>query len=175
MSLLRARGASEEVVLKWLEQVRFIDKFEAVSLSHHLLQALSLNLEATKERPNELAVTSSPTLINLCGLCLRLCRPFLNDPAKLDKIDWEYVLSEESSSVLPKDSTRLVQLPPEQRDNLPGSAVKAAKVNFITQSFFICWRALHLGVWGLFPLSLMAVTPCHHAFFGRRGVRVSHI
>jgi hypothetical protein len=83
---------------------------------------------------------------------LKLAKPVLLDADKMRKIDWtNYLHTAESTSVYPVDMTKLVS-----RDvfaSIAGSgSVASARdetqhtVSFATQSFFWCWRALHLGI-----------------------------
>ena len=130
-----------------------------------------MNVEASKDRPSPLAASSRGCLVNLCGLCLRLCRPILRDASKIGRIDWLALftdpdLSDIRTAIFPSDSTKLIAAEssaatpaaaavPVPDSNPPATAVagagagsqkkKTKELNFITQSFFICWRALHLG------------------------------
>lgn len=111
-----------------------------------LTQALALNSEATKDRPSPLIAASSGFLINLNALFLALCQPIINDLDKLGKVQSSYLLRAEAKEVIPADSTRLA--PSDLFDSFGGvSSVAPADepLSFITQSFFMCWRSLHLG------------------------------
>eukprot|EP01041_Mallomonas_annulata_P010387 gene10387-21664_t len=144
LTLLKAGGEAKDLALSILNQI------------------LSVNIEAGKDRPSPLSSSSRPCLINVCGLCLRLCRPILKDPAKIGKIDWTTYFAPDTSvdsiydntsvrSVFPADETKLntseqtsTASSSSSRMDIDGKETK--ELNFITQSFFICWRALHLGV-----------------------------
>lgn len=93
---------------------------------------------------------------------LRLAKPVLEDPEKLRKVDWSFINwasplfsrpgSSENVKLFPPDATPLTTLPRTDTGMVflqwPSHAIKAGNTtdyNFITQSFFGCWRALHLG------------------------------
>jgi hypothetical protein len=127
--LLKAGKDSKEAVLRWLTQ------------------ALVLNNEATKSRPNPLIGASQGFQVNLCALFLRLCRPFLSDSGKLAKVDWSFIESKDALDFISADATKL--LPPDQRSeemDVDTVTRKEGGFNFITQSFFMCARALNEGV-----------------------------
>jgi hypothetical protein len=61
---------------------------------------------------------------------------------KVKKVDISYLTSSEGSVVFPPELTRL--MPSEHA--LGVGIVNGKEYTFISQSFFLCWRALHLGV-----------------------------
>jgi ubiquitin conjugation factor E4 B len=130
-TLLALLKASKEDTLAWMRQ------------------SLQLNVEAAKDQPNRLAAASPGMLLNLGSVMLRLCRPFLSDPAKLSKVDWAFLTSADGLATFPTDDMRLLQLTEDERARLLASGdtgVAGKEFNFISQSFFYCWRALHIGV-----------------------------
>lgn len=124
LALLKAGGHAKDMAIKWLSQ------------------ALRYNTEATKDRVNPLIASSSHFLINLGALMLRLCRPFMLSQEKLAKVDWDFLNSTASTTVFPADCARLIA---DSESKAP-EVVDKPDFNFITQSFFMCWRALHLGL-----------------------------
>ena len=106
-----------------------------------LIDAVDLNSEAEKDQPNPSLMSSVGMLVNFAAITLRLCKPFVNDPLKLSKVDWAYIGHKESEVVLPRSTTRLSSVTSETEQLEP-----SGEFNFITQSFFITWRALHLGL-----------------------------
>lgn len=111
-----------------------------------LTQALALNSEATKDRPSPLIAASSGFLINLNALFFTLCQPIISDLDKLAKVQSSFLLRQESRDVFPADSTRLA--PSEifgEFGGVPAPVSSDEPLSFITQSFFMCWRSLHLG------------------------------
>lgn len=129
MALLKAGGPAKDAIM-------------AV-----LVQSLFLNIEAAKDRPSPLLSSSRPCLVNLCGVYLRLCRPILTDASKRSKIDWTVLSAAGIDKLFPADETRLMPVPATTSTSTALSSVKPFNdFNFITQSFFLCWRALHIGV-----------------------------
>ena len=110
-------------------------------------QCTSLNLEATKERPNFLFASSRGFLINYAGGMLRLCRQFMSDGDKLRKVDWQFLISDESCDIFPQDETPMSPL--FLIDSFPATVFNRIKThkefNFLTISFFLTWRSLHIG------------------------------
>jgi len=115
-----------------------------------LVQSVTLNAEAAKDQPNRLAASSPGMLLNLGSVMLRLCRPFISDIEKLRKVDWGFLGSAGGLRVFPKDDMRLLQMGEDQGGDVPPAPAAGTEkdYNFITQSFFLCWRALHVGVVG---------------------------
>lgn len=130
LSLLKAGGDSKEAVLQWL------------------LEALSLSIENEKSRPSPFLAASEGFMINLGAVLLKLCQPFLNDDEKLKHVNWEYLFTQESLMLFPAGTTTLMTQ--EVLESLSLSSVIERSSNkdfhFITRSFFMCWRALHLGI-----------------------------
>jgi len=134
-----------------------------------IVSSLENNTEAEKEQPSPLLGSSAGFLINLGVAMLDLARPVMGDADKLRKVDLHFVFSREGKAVFPEDCTKLMPaayyssevaaaasasssssnsnsnsvLPPPP-PAMAGNAVK--EFSFISQSFFLCWRALHLGV-----------------------------
>lgn len=129
LALLKCGGNVKDATMRWLSD------------------AISLNREAEKGQPSPLLAASSGFLRNLGAVTLILCRPIMSDIEKIKKIEWEYIVSEEGSIIFPTDITKLY-LPENEAKEVKLS--NSNKFNFITQSFFICWRALHLGFVKLF-------------------------
>ena len=66
-----------------------------------------------------------------------------NNINKINKIDWSHFLNSNAEELcFPKDETKLLNL--ERTTVIDENKIKK-ELNFITQSFFICWRALHIG------------------------------
>lgn len=124
LALLKAGNKSKEITLQWI------------------IDAVSLNREAEKGQPSPLLAANSRYLTNLGAVMLQLCRPIVTDIEKIKKIEWEYIGSEEGSIIYPADVTKIFITEADAR-SIP---LSSASFNFITQSFFLCWRALHLGV-----------------------------
>lgn len=128
MSLLRAGGSSKENIIQWL------------------VDALLLNIEAEKTNPSPLVASSPGFLINLGAVLLEVCRPITNDPEKLKKVGVDYLYSSQGSIIFPKGAMMIDSsiIPPGYTPEKIEYADSA--ISFIAQSFFMCWRALHLGV-----------------------------
>mmetsp|Transcript_22473 Transcript_22473/g.32803 ORF Transcript_22473/g.32803 Transcript_22473/m.32803 type:complete len:1051 (+) Transcript_22473:62-3214(+) len=137
MSLLKAGAQPKAMTLKWLTQ------------------ALYFNREAEKDRPSPLVASSTGFMLNLCGVLLRLAKPITEDPVKLEKVDWGFIhwgaeylsrpgLASQAEKFFSQDCTRLML--PTDEDAGVSTPVTTTDFNFISQSFFSCWRALHLGV-----------------------------
>lgn len=123
LTTLKAGGVAKERMLEFL--VAF-----AVS-----------NMEATKDRPSHLVAASDGCLLNGCDLLLRLALPILEDPEKLKKVHWDFVHSSIGVALFPPSQSRLYQPNSIQATQ---EAV-GGEFTFISQSFFICWRTLHVG------------------------------
>ncbi len=129
LTLLRAGGPCKLSAMRWL------------------LQVVTLNAEAEKDRPSPLLGASAGFMINLGAVMLQLARPVMQDVKLLKKVDARYLTCPEGHQVMPLDSTRLMS--PTVLDTAPlapPAENKDADFTFITQSFFLCWRALHLGI-----------------------------
>lgn len=129
LTLLKAGGEAKHQTLEWLKS------------------AIVSNFEAGKDRPSPLIASSDGFLINLSTVLLSLVGPILDDGEKLKKVDFSYVSSVEGKSIFPSELTRLCQ------PSSLGLSEYVAQVNdstkeftFISQSFFMAWRILHLGV-----------------------------
>lgn len=148
-SLLKGGGVGKDSAVLWLTQM------------------LALNREAEKDQPSPMIASSPGFMLNAGGLCLLLSKPVVTDINRLKKVDWNYLQSSESEEVFPRDATRLMPKSSgwggASGDGCGGDGISASrtssasstassssssageKVTFITQSFFISWRALHLG------------------------------
>ena len=127
MSMLRQGGDSKTSALLWLTQ------------------AVALNAEAAKDRPSPLLSSSAGFLLNLNTVLLKLCEPMLTDIEKLRKVQPGYLSLDECRQVFPADETPLTS-PTEFSTVLsPSSTSEQSPMSFITQSFFLCWRGLHVG------------------------------
>eukprot|EP01032_Pedospumella_encystans_P017808 gene17808-20285_t len=138
MSCLRAGGPAKAGAMQWL------------------VQSLVQNIEVEKDQPSPLLGASSGFMLNLGAVMLQLAHPVIADAEKLKKVDLFYLFANEGKVVFPDDLTKLMplayfsslanaagSLPPPAP---PAAAASTAEFNFITQSFFLCWRALHLGI-----------------------------
>lgn len=123
LALVKAGSPAKEVVISWLTD------------------SLIQNKEATKGHPNPLACSSAGMLGNLAGLALRLCKPYLNDREKLRKVNWAFLVHRDSLDIFPRDETRLASLPACASEQM----THEGEFNFITVSFFVCWRAFSIG------------------------------
>jgi ubiquitin conjugation factor E4 B len=140
LSMLKAGGNAKAKALVWITQ------------------ALSLNREAEKGHPSPLIASSQGFLINFGMVCLALAKPVLLDADKLRmKVDWQFLNTQDSTHVYPTDGTRLISKEALSAAVGSSSLVSTAyetssrsepstSITFITQSFFLCWRALHLGI-----------------------------
>ena len=126
-------------------------------------EAIACNAGAQAERLDELKVASEGFMLNLTALLLNLSKPFMGDAGRESKISkaTAFVTTESQNfGAFPADLTPLV--PPVEQSS-EGSAA-AEEVNFITQCFFLTWRALHLGL----VSSLERRTPMLRAFSHRQ-------
>lgn len=120
-----------------------------------LITTTIFNKEAEKDRPSPLLASSAGFLMNLGGVALRLAAPVIEDRDRLKKMDFFYLFTKEGKSVFPEDSTKLmpsncltnicpdISIP--TADAIP-STVTAKEPTFLSQSFFLCWKILHLGI-----------------------------
>lgn len=123
-SILRAGGAAKNGVLQWVGE------------------ALAMNAGAEATRPDPMRVSSDGFLLNLAMLLLNLAKPFVEDPAKAAKILHSTHFTRSPAQhfgAFPSDLT------PLHAQAATADEVDADGPNFITQCFFLTWRALHLG------------------------------
>ena len=136
LSILKLGGDSKAQAMNWL------------------IQSISLNAEAEKDNPSPFISSSSGFLINLNSVFLILCQPIINDIEKLKKIQISYLSNKESKSIFPVDCTKLT--PIDSFSEVVSNTTSTSSSNnnsnsteetmsFMTQSFFMCWRSLHLG------------------------------
>jgi ubiquitin conjugation factor E4 B len=132
LSLLKSGGVTKEHGLKWLKT------------------AIIQNFEAEKDRPSPLVGASAGFMMNLSTVCLNLATPVIEDPEKLKKVNLFYLFSADGIELFPLDITPLT--PPSCLTNLvsdiqiPPFPTMSNDFTFITQSFFMCWRVIHLGI-----------------------------
>jgi ubiquitin conjugation factor E4 B len=133
LNLLKCGGISKDKVLSWL------------------VTAVVQNLDAEKDRPSPFVSSSVGFMINLSAVTLKLCLPILEDTEKLKKVDFQYVFSSQGVDIFQKEfctplvSADALSLPPDVL-NLKVLPDAEKEYNFMTQSFFLCWRAVHLGI-----------------------------
>jgi ubiquitin conjugation factor E4 B len=130
LAMLKAGGSTKEAALQWITH------------------AISLNSEAEKDRPSPFLGASTGFGVNLAVVMLKLAKPIFDDATKMmKKVNMAYLRSVEGNVIYSKDSTRLVPSSViEQFSQQMDSVLSSGEFNFITQSVFLCWRAVHLGV-----------------------------
>lgn len=126
LALLKCGGSTKEAAMTWLQQ------------------AVIHNAEAEKDRPSPLLAASPGFMIGLGAVALQLARPVIQDDGKLAKVQMSYLLSNEGTTLFPASLTALMS--PSAATGLPSNGVSTDPFTFISKSFFLCWRALHLGV-----------------------------
>jgi hypothetical protein len=87
---------------------------------------VALNAECEKDHPSPLVGANKGFMCNLATVTLHLAKPILTDAKIAQKIDWEFLNSEEFVSIFPSDTTPLYN--PSTVSNSP--AVKK-EFNFI--------------------------------------------
>lgn len=128
--LLKCGGLTKQSVLTWL------------------IECVSLNAEAEKDHPSPLLAASKGFMCNLGAMTIHLIKPILADAKIAQKIDWDFIDSDEFRAIFPADGTKLYSMTSSSGTEGPPLAPLTPlrqDFNFITQSFFISWRALHLG------------------------------
>jgi ubiquitin conjugation factor E4 B len=132
LSMLKSGGEGKEAAIKFL------------------FQAIDLNAEAEKDQPSPFYAASNGFMINLGAVLLQLVRPVVSDPEKVKKINMDFVFSAEGQKLFLPDTTKLMvssssdSSSPTTTPQAPSSSTPP--LTFISQSFFMCWRALHLGL-----------------------------
>lgn len=121
LSTLKAGGSGREKTLEWL---------------HWLAMGC---VEAAKDQPSHLLCPSDGFLINCSDLLLKLSLPILEDIEKTQKVDWEYLQSEQGFLLFPASETKLMSGTTTNNNN-----TRTHEPTFVTQSFFLCWRVVHL-------------------------------
>lgn len=116
-----------------------------------LLQTTICNFEAQKDRPSPLLSSSSGFLINLGAVTLNLAFPVISSEENLKKVDFNYLFSSEADILFPLlDTTRLVTADTFTNIStnliIPTFPTVTQSFSFITQSVFLCWKVLHLGL-----------------------------
>ena len=106
-----------------------------------LCDALECNAAAEASRPNRARCSSEGFRLNLLSALLSLCRPFVGVKAIEEKIDpgTDYVFAEAQRGAFPADLALLVPT-----DTAAPAGAGAGGANFVSQCFFLTWRALHL-------------------------------
>lgn len=165
----RAQSVVTEMLLTMLKSGKE-GKEAAMSL---LFQTVELNTEAEKDRPSPLLGATAGFMINLGAVLLQLVRPVMTSD-KVKKVDMAYVTSPEGLRLFPSDCTKLMvssssssgssssgssssssgssSSSSDSSSSVPSSSSTQtplppkAPFSFISQSFFLCWRALHLGL-----------------------------
>ena len=123
LGLLKGGSASKAAALKWVSV------------------ALSVNAAATAERPDYLKVSSTGFRYNLAACLLSLAQPVCGDLNKEAKISRDLALACWDGAY-PSDVTPLVPL----AEGAPPATAPSEEPNFITQSFFLAARAVHLSL-----------------------------
>lgn len=125
--LLKAGGATRELVLTWLEQ------------------AVHVNAERAKENPDMNITSSDGMMLNLTMVLLRLCGPFLPpESTKAHLINAAFLAAQ--TPVFPFDVTKLLGHTTDHDTR----SVGVSPFNFITRCYFLTARAVHIG-----PVSAM--------------------
>lgn len=130
MNLLKVGGNSKESVMNWL------------------LLAIQLNDDVKKDHYLPLTSSTQGFALNLGAVFLKLCQPFLIDEEKYKKIDWGFI---SNSAIYPKDELKLMSIE-NSSSNINDSKVNSdngdinKEYTFITQSFFMCWKSLDIGM-----------------------------
>ncbi len=148
MSSLKAGGTAKEAAMLWMTQ------------------CIALNKEAEKGHPSPLLASSPGFLINFGAVMMEVAKPVVTDLEKIKKVDWDYLGCKDCWEIFGQECTPLVsssqlifessdsinlgdlgkELTPKQRIEFRSKNKKEVKISFITQSFFFCWRTMHLGV-----------------------------
>lgn len=129
-NLIKAGPKPREAVLDW-----FVD-------------ALLVNVGASATRPDPSKVSSTNLLLNMSVALLKLCEPFVNDPAKHLLID-PHFCSEPSAhkGVYPLTGDDAVPRLAGMEDVESAMNVEYNPKNaFVTQLFFLTARAVHFGM-----------------------------
>jgi hypothetical protein len=136
-----------------------------------IIDAQLVNVGASAMRPDKTKVSSTPTLINMSVVLLRLCEPFMNkeNEAKAALIDPGFVSSPKAHGGV--YATSGDDSVPRLGENIDGDSITAyePKNSFIPQCFFFAARSLHLGI---VPLSAfhhnLLRNISHHAYMLRQ-------
>ena len=130
-SMLRAGGACRAKTVGWL------------------CEALALNVEAEKERPNARVKSSDPFLLNLAAVLLHMAGRFVADPKKRSGANPAFLgPAAANGGAYPPDVTRLRAAAAAADDDggtMMDMSSSQEEFSFLTQCFFLAWRALHLG------------------------------
>eukprot|EP01039_Chlorochromonas_danica_P011200 gene11200-12488_t len=126
LALLKCGGATKEVAMTWLRQ------------------AIVNNTEAEKDRPSPLLASSNGFMVGLAAVALQLARPVFQDMEKLQKVKVNFLQSAEGLELFPADLTALSSA--AALNNPQPLEPCNESFTFISQSFFMCWRAVHLGI-----------------------------
>ncbi len=154
--ILSVQDMTADIILSMLKE-----KSAKMHCIDWLLVTTLSNREAEKDRPSPLIASSSGFLTNFGAVALRLAGPVIDDRDRLKKLDINYLFTTEGKTIFPEDSTKLmpvscltsicpdITIPSE--DTVPGGNI-LKEPTFLAQSFFLCWRILHIGI----------VSQCNH-------------
>lgn len=126
LSMLKA-GEAKASALSWLEQ------------------AIVCNSENEKDQPDPRVGASRGFLLQLSGVLLRLCKPFLHDKSKLFKVDWRYLVHPDSEKVYSRQETGLYSRVVQPQYPASIEAPVGSTNAFMTTTLFLTARALHLS------------------------------
>jgi hypothetical protein len=131
-AMLRAGGVLRQRTVAWLGE------------------ALALNVEAEKERPNPRIKSSDTFLLNLASVLLHMAGKFVTDPKKRAGANAGFLApAAANGGAYPADTTRLKPAAVEggegEGEDAMAMSQSQEEFTFLTQCFFLAWRALHLG------------------------------
>lgn len=107
--------------------------------------ALLVNIGATALRPDKTKVSNMQTLLNVMSALLKLCEPFVSDPKKAKLLDPGFVSSPaDHMGVFTAEGDNAVARLGENPSS--PTAPYEPRNKFVPQCFFLCARALHLGL-----------------------------
>lgn len=142
-----------------------------------IAESLALNIEAEKERPNPQIKSSDAFLINLGAVLLSCSSNFILDPKKRASFNDAYIQTPAANhGAYPAELTFLK--PPQEGDMAVdnagggggGDAATTTEFSFLTQAFFLGWRALHLGLVQCFSRRKMLDRHLGHYQVRKKGV-----
>jgi len=125
MALLKGQGEARAKTVAWL------------------CDSLALNAEAEKERPNPALKSTDTFLFNLGVVLLRLSGPFILDEKKKGLVRADFLSAIQANRGAYPEGLTMLGRPIEGDSSMSTEA--SGDYNFITQCFFLTWRALHLG------------------------------
>lgn len=107
-----------------------------------LYSVLEGNKSRLKMHEDVYASSSESFLTNFCSLMLRLCEPFVGSD-KFKTVDGDYPMV--NSFVSFSDDTHIIATEPEAKELYKDEFNKGREFSFITECFFLCYRALKIG------------------------------